>query len=367
MIQAILRRCKKCGRYTLRKDRCPYCGGEVENPHPPKYSPDDNYLLVRGGPAVFGNIGENVQKRKITNNYDTQAYIYNINDKSVDPITFSFNPSIHDSYWDSSGKIIYFLCADKTYQKIYRYNIKNRLFTPVSVGPDVINSIDFTRNGGFAVFTGSSISTPLKAYLIDLKSDNISIIADPEKVDYSDVIFGKNEKWTFLNDEGFTIDGRIYFPPDFEPQKKYPLIVYYYGGTIPTNRSFGGRYPKNLFAAQGYVVYVLQPGGTYGYGQEFSAIHVNNWGITVADEIIMGTKKFIQEHSFVDKNKVGCIGASYGGFMTMLLQTRTDIFAAAVAHAGISSISSYWGEGYWGYLYSAVASVNSFPWNNRES
>ena len=52
--------------------------------------------------------------------------------------------------------------------------------------------------------------------------------------------------------------------------------------------------------------------------------------------------------------------------MTMLLQTRTDIFSAAVAHAGISSISSYWGEGYWGYLYSAVASANSFPWNNKK-
>jgi len=59
------------------------------------------------------------------------------------------------------------------------------------------------------------------------------------------------------------------------------------------------------------------------------------------------------------------MGASYGGFMTMLLTTRTDIFAAAIAHAGISDISSYWGDGYWGYLYSAAASANSFPWNNR--
>jgi dipeptidyl aminopeptidase/acylaminoacyl peptidase len=93
-------------------------------------------------------------------------------------------------------------------------------------------------------------------------------------------------------------------------------------------------------------------------------MHVNNWGITVADEIIKGTRLFIETHDFVDSKKVGCIGASYGGFMTMLLQTRTDIFAAAIAHAGISSISSYWGEGYWGYLYNSVAAANSFPWNN---
>lgn len=52
--------------------------------------------------------------------------------------------------------------------------------------------------------------------------------------------------------------------------------------------------------------------------------------------------------------------------MTMLLITRTDLFAAAISHAGISSISSYWGEGYWGYLYSAVATANSFPWNRPD-
>ncbi len=330
------------------------------------YSPDDKYLLVRGGPAVFGSIGENVQRGITTNNYDTQAYIYNLDNKSVDPITFDFNPSIHNAHWDISGKIIFFLCADKTYKKLYRYNIENKSFTAIKGGPDVISNVDFAKNGKLALFNGSSISTPQKAYIIDLNDDNIKIIADPEKADYSNVVFGKHEDWTFRNDDGLTIDGCVYFPPDFEPQKKYPLIVYYYGGTSPTNRSFGGRYPKNLFAAQGYVVYVLQPEGAYGYGQEFSSLHVNNWGITVADEIIKGTKIFIEEHSFIDKNKVGCIGASYGGFMTMLLQTRTDIFAAAVAHAGISSISSYWGEGYWGYLYSAVASANSFPWNNKE-
>ncbi|MEE9501784.1 MAG: prolyl oligopeptidase family serine peptidase, partial [Candidatus Aminicenantaceae bacterium] len=84
------------------------------------------------------------------------------------------------------------------------------------------------------------------------------------------------------------------------------------------------------------------------------------------DEIILGVKKFLDAHPFIDPKRVGCIGASYGGFMTMLLLTRTNMFSAAVAHAGISSISSYWGEGYWGYFYSAIATANSFPWNRRD-
>ncbi len=93
---------------------------------------------------------------------------------------------------------------------------------------------------------------------------------------------------------------------------------------------------------------------------------MNNWGITVADELIESTKGFLAAHPFADAKRVGAIGASYGGFMTMLLLTRTDIYAAAISHAGISNITSYWGEGYWGYLYSAIATAESFPWNRRD-
>ena len=70
---------------------------------------------------------------------------------------------------------------------------------------------------------------------------------------------------------------------------------------------------------------------------------------------------FTAQHSFVNEDKIGCIGVSYGGFMTMYLLTQTDIFAAAISYAGISSISSYWGEGLWRYSYSTEASANSFP------
>ena len=93
----------------------------------------------------------------------------------------------------------------------------------------------------------------------------------------------------------------------------------------------------------------------FGYGQSFSAEHVNNWGKTTAKDIILGTKKFRKSHPYIDTTAIGCIGASYGGFMTMYLATQTDIFSAAVSHAGISALSSYWGEGFWGYAYSAVA------------
>jgi len=249
---------------------------------------------------------------------------------------------------------------------LYRYDLRKKKFEQINTGVDVLNSIDIADNKKIAVYTGSNANVPVKAYVLDLKKKTSRLFSDPGKDDFKDVTFGKVERWTFNNVSNIEIEGRIYYPPDFDSGKKYPCIVYYYGGTSPVSRDFGGRYPKNLYAAQGYVVYVLQPSGATGFGQGFSALHVNDWGILVADEIIDGTTKFLATHSFIDQKRVGCIGASYGGFMTMLLQTRTTIFSAAIAHAGISMIPNYWGEGFWGYLYSAVATANSFPWNRKD-
>ncbi len=331
------------------------------------YSPNGENLLVTGSPMLFGDLGVSMGGDAIPNDYDTQAYIYNMSTGDADPLTSSFNPSVRQATWSNFDEnILYFLASDSTYIRIFKYDLNTRYFETVESGFDVINNLSIAKNSSTAVCCGSNISTPKYASKVNLTSGEISEIANPRKAIYEYVEFGKTEEWTFKNYSNVEIDGSIYYPLNFDKDKKYPLIVYYYGGTSPVTRAFGGRYPKNLFAAQGYVVYVLQPSGAVGYGQTFSSLHVNNWGNTVADEIILGTQLFVESHPFIDAEKVGCMGASYGGFMTMLLQTRTDIFAAAISHAGISSISSYWGEGYWGYLYSSVASANSFPWNNSK-
>jgi dipeptidyl aminopeptidase/acylaminoacyl peptidase len=199
-----------------------------------------------------------------------------------------------------------------------------------------------------------------------LRNGKTTQLADPMAPLMTQLNLGKVEDWAFRSSAGNPIKGRVYYPHRFDKDKKYPLIVYYYGGTTPVNRTFDGRYPFHLYAAMGYVVYVLQPSGTIGFGQEFSARHVNAWGKRTADDIIEGTQQFCDVHPFIDRARIGCLGASYGGFMTMYLQTRTDIFAAAVAHAGISDVTSYWGEGYWGYSYNSIAAANSYPWNNRD-
>lgn len=331
-----------------------------------QWSPDGEELLILGGPSAFDGIGKNIPEDMIPNDYDTQAFLYDLKARKIDPITRDFDPQILRARWKKSERLIYFQCVDKEFVNLYRYDVKKNRFELMDLGFEALHFFDIAEERSIAVYVASSANVPPKAYKLNLNTRRNYELFDPGKDEYKNVVLSKVESWSFKNEQNVKIEGRIYYPPKFQPDRKYPCIVYYYGGTNPTSRYFDGRYPFNLYAANGYVVYVLQPSGATGYGQEFSALHVNDWGKIVADEIIDGVKKFLDAHSFIDRNRVGCIGASYGGFTTELLLSKTDIFSAAISHAGISSISSYWGEGYWGYTYSSIAAANSFPWNRRD-
>lgn len=329
------------------------------------YSPSGEKLLLLGGPSAFGTIGENVKKGQIPNNFDTQAYIFDIKTKAVEPITKNFNPKIVSGFWNPYDNNIYFLCEDMEVQDLYKYEVTTKQFTKIATNQDNLLGVSYSKAGNLAAYSAQGTNSPTVGYLLNLADGKTQQVANPNGW-LSDVKLGNVEQWDFKNKRGETIKGRVYFPPTFDPSKKYPVIVYYYGGTSPVGRRWEGRYPFQYYAANGYLVYVLQPAGTTGFGQQFSAMHVNAWGKFTADDIIEGTQKFIASHPYANGKKVGCMGASYGGFTTMYLQTQTDIFATAISHAGISDITSYWGEGYWGYSYSNVASYNSYPWNNPD-
>lgn len=331
-----------------------------------QFSPDGTQILITAPAEAFDGLGLNIKEGQTANMYDIQAYIMNLADKKITPITKLFNPSIESATWSNFDNQIYFKCTDKDYVTIYRYSPQKGEFEKLPLEEDIVQSFNLSQKTPTAIYRGQSVSYANRVHLYNTKKNESKLIADPQATQMAQFRLMPVTNWNFQSEDGTTIEGRYYLPPNFDENKKYPMIVYYYGGTTPTDRSFEMRYSGHLYAAMGYVVYVIQPSGTIGYGQEFSARHVNAWGIKTANDIITGTKKFCEAHPFVNAKKVGCIGASYGGFMTQYLQTQTDIFAAAVSHAGISSITSYWGEGYWGYGYSAAASANSYPWNNKD-
>lgn len=331
------------------------------------YSPDGKQLLVTGSPSAFGGIGKNCGEHPIANDFDTQAFIMDLATKKVQAITRDFNPTVSLVQWNRVDGCIYFDTTDGDCRHIYRYVPKTGGFEMLPLEEDVITSFTLANdNPVVAAYVGGGNTSTGVAYTYDTKKKVSTLLANPMKPILDKIELGQMEEWNFTASDGTEIKGMVCLPPSFDPNKKYPLIVYYYGGTTPTTRGITSPYCAQLFASRDYVVYVIQPSGAIGYGQEFSARHVNAWGERTADEIIEGTKKFCAAHPFVNDKRIGCLGASYGGFMTMYLQTKTDMFAAAASHAGISNVTSYWGEGYWGYSYNSVAAADSYPWNNLD-
>ncbi len=333
------------------------------------YSPDGKSLLITGAPDLFDGIGRNCGSHPIANDYDKQLFLLDRATGSARPLTRDFDPSVEGMpVWSRYDGRIYFM-ADEGFDKpLYSLDPRSGKFSrlPLPEGVTTVKAFRLPENSQRIAFTAQGAETNGAAYLYDLKSGKTTVSADPLASRLSEIDMAKGTPWKFTASDGTEIDGFMFLPPDFDASKKYPLIVYYYGGTMPTAHGITSPYSPQVFCSRDYVVYMLNPSGTVGYGQEFSARHCNAWGKRTAEDIIEGTKQFVAEHPFVNPDKIGCIGASYGGFMTQYLQTLTPMFAAAVSHAGISDVTSYWGEGYWGYSYNGVAAPDSYPWSNPE-
>lgn len=323
-------------------------------------------LLVVAGPSEFGEVGVALPAGVIPNDGDGQLYLWDPKADRVEPLSREFDPSISRAEWSQAAGAVIVRAAAKDEVGVFRLDLATSRYERLDAGSAVVTSSSLAKAAPVLVAAGSSPWQPERVAVVDLRTGSATVVLDPSSGWWPAVRRGRVEPWRCTVASGVELDGRVYLPPGFDPAKSYPAIVNYYAGTTPINQAFGGRYPKEWWASLGYVVYVPQPSGAIGYGQAHAARHVNEWGSLVVDEIVDATRQFLAAHPYVDARRVGCIGASYGGFTTMSLVTRTDLFAAAVSHAGISSISSYWGEGYWGYTYNARSAAGSFPWNRPD-
>ncbi len=332
------------------------------------FSPSGNEVLFLGSPSAFNELGKNCGNHPIANDFDVQIYLMDLKTRQIKPMSKDFDPNVKNIVcWNRVDNKIYLIAEEGFGSNLYSLDPKSGVYTKLPADIENITSAAMGNDQTTTIaYMGHGYHYAWKACLLDLKKGRNRVFADPRAEDLAKINLGKVEPWTFTAGDGTEIDGVICYPPDFDASKKYPLIVYYYGGTSPTQRSITQPYTPQLFASRDYVVYVINPSGTTGYGQEFSARHVNAWGKQTANDIIEGVQKFYRAHEFVDSTKIGCLGASYGGFMTQYLQTLTPMFAAAVSHAGISNVTSYWGEGYWGYSYNGVAAADSYPWSDPE-
>jgi dipeptidyl aminopeptidase/acylaminoacyl peptidase len=333
------------------------------------FSPDGKQILFTGTPEAFGRIGCQLPADVTPSMTENELFLYDIMSKKVTPLTKDFDPSLDKGPdWCAADGMVYFTAEDRDYVNLFMLNPKTGKITKLAANGDDIYRFDKASNAPYISYLSYATMAPASAYVMDLKNlkkpqnirffDGVSALGDAE--------IGTCQDWNFKNSKGDTVYGRFYLPKDFDATKQYPMIVYYYGGCSPVSRYFESPYAPQYWNSLGYVAYVVEPSGATGFGQEWASRHVNTAGKGPAEDIIEGVKQICAEHPFINPKKIGCMGASYGGFMTQYLQTQTDIFAAAVSHAGIANHTSYWGEGYWGYNYSEVSMANSYPWSHRD-
>lgn len=341
-----------------------------------KLSPDGKKLAIKASPEFADRIGCVLPKDKYPNIYDYQLYILDIDkaiakeQNAIVPVTKDFNPTIEDYEWSAYDNNIYFSAQDKDYIRLYQLDTKSNKIKQADIPSDCINRYYLADNAPLIGIGASGLVDFGKTYWLNTKTLKTTLIEDVHKRELSDYAMPTCHDFNFTNSNGDEITGCYLLPPGFDEQKaekgKYPLLVYYYGGCSPVSRYFSTSYSFPALASQGYIVYILQPRGCSGFGQEFAAWHGNTAGDPQTQDIIEGTKAFCAAHPYVNEKKMGSFGASYGGFMTMYLQTKTDMFSAAWSHAGISNHTSYWGFGYWGYTYSQVSMPGTYPWTHKE-
>jgi dipeptidyl aminopeptidase/acylaminoacyl peptidase len=158
-------------------------------------------------------------------------------------------------------------------------------------------------------------------------------------------LWGRAEKLTWQSDQ-YTVQGWLIYPRDFDPAKRYPLVVTVHGGPSAQATT---RWPGTWsgltapLSAEGYFVFVANPRGSYGQGEAFTAANVRDFGRGDLRDILAGLDLVLKTQP-IDAKRVGLYGWSYGGYMTMWTLTQTNRFKAAVAGAGIANWQSYYGQ-----------------------
>jgi dipeptidyl aminopeptidase/acylaminoacyl peptidase len=152
------------------------------------------------------------------------------------------------------------------------------------------------------------------------------------------------EGFSFPGADGEPVFGWLLRPPGFDPGKKYPVIFLIHGGPQGAwHDEWHNRWSYQMFAAPGYVVVAINPRGSTGYGQKFTDQISQDWTGRVYDDLMKGLDHVLKKYEFVDAQRIGACGGSYGGFMVNWIAGHSERFRALVSHAGVFDLTSKYG------------------------
>ena len=262
-------------------------------------------------------------------------------------LTKSFDEQINDYFWSGNSLTIYFQAAQRTESHLFSVSIapENRGITQISHEPAYHASFAPSGDGNRVVFIKETPEHPADIFSTDLSNFSpVQITSHNPWLD--DFPLGKTEVLSFKGTDGLTIEGILIKPVGFEEGKRYPLLVIPHGGPMGvwTKRFYGknGAYPIQVFADQGYLIFLPNFRGSGGYGEKFRGANIRDWGGMDYLDVQAGVDELIRM-GMADEERMGIMGWSYGGFMTSWSITQTNRFKAASVGAGVTNLFSFFG------------------------
>ncbi len=304
----------------------------------PVYTPDGKYMLFRSQEtAKFEADRWRIMR-------------YNPQSGEIVELTRGFDLQADEMVVSPDSKTIYFTAGARGRSPIFSVPVEPdfrlRIATHVKkvVDGPYAGNLNISGDGKTLVFTSSSLAAPTE--IMRANSDGSGVSAVTAINNSALLPFGlqKPEETEWTGAGGQKIHGFLLKPARFEPSKKYPMIVLIHGGPQGAwNDNWGYRWNPQIFANQGYVVFMPNPRGSTGYGQKFVNDVSADWGGKAYTDIMNGVAD-AADRPFIDKARIGAAGASYGGYMVdWILGHNNDPrfkFAALVSHAGVYNLES---------------------------
>jgi dipeptidyl aminopeptidase/acylaminoacyl peptidase len=310
----------------------------------PTFSPDGKWIAFYGGgnqqewyrnrAVCIVPVDGSASMRSLTEAFDMHTAADVINDVGA--------PETMPPTWSNDGQRLYFPVALHGSSHLMSVDVNGENLETVIGGNGAVGSFGFDRHQSILAYTFGKIDDTGQVWVRDLASQTERQLTSLNREWLDGVELGTIEEVWFKGADGNDLQGWILKPPGFDPNQKYPSIMEIHGGPIT---QYGWLFMHEFYylAAQGYVVYFCNPRGGRGYGEAHAAAIWSAWGgVDYAD--LMAWADYVQALDYIDLERMGVTGGSYGGYMTVWIIGHTKRFKAAVTQRCVSNLISFWGS-----------------------
>jgi dipeptidyl aminopeptidase/acylaminoacyl peptidase len=263
-------------------------------------------------------------------------------------LTANWDDSVSSFQWSKDGKKIYFIAPVDGTLQLFEVNFPGLTKIAITVTQltsgyfDVHDIVDIT--GDNAIVTRTDMNHALEIYAYNLKKKTWSQITDTNKENYNGLSLSTTERRYVTTTDGKKMLVWVILPPNFDKTKKYPTLLYCQGGPQSALTQFYSfRWNFQLMAANGYIVVAPNRRGMQGHGVEWNEKISGDWGGQVMDDYLSAIDD-VSKETYVDKSRLGCVGASYGGYSVFYLAgIHNNRFKTFIAHDGVFNTQSMFG------------------------